>query len=277
VTPLWGLLRQLSARSPRALILAAALALLALVSTALVAGWPRSAAQARLSAVADGSLTPSGPAVGATPSAGSGAAATAEPTLQETSARSTQKPTATTRSTPATSWIVAPGGTEQVGSGQLYRYRVEVEPSTGLDAATVASFVDHVLADPRGWTNTPVAFQRVDSGTVQMVIRLATPATVDRLCAPLQTNGKVSCQNGSYVVLNLARWNEGVSAYAGDVNAYRTLVVNHEVGHRLGHSGHPPCPGPGLPQPVMMQVYYTGLQGCVRNVWPYAEDGTYIG
>lgn len=174
-------------------------------------------------------------------------------------------------------WVVAPGGTAEVGSGTLYRYRVEVEHSTGLDAVQVASFVDHVLGHPRGWTNEPVAFQRVDTGPAEMVIRLAQPSTVDELCAPLQTNGEVSCTNGDLVVLNLARWNNAVPAYANDIDGYRTLLVNHEVGHRIGHAGHPPCPGPGLPQPVMMQVFYTGLQGCSRNIWPYAADGGYLG
>ena len=112
-----------------------------------------------------------------------------------------------------------------------------------------------------------------------MVVRLATPSTVDRLCAGagLKTNGEVSCRVGSQVVLNQRRWDNGVPAYDGDVASYRILVVNHEVGHRLGNSGHPPCPGAGLPQPVMMQVFYTGLQGCAKNIWPYAEDGTRIG
>ena len=27
----------------------------------------------------------------------------------------------------------------------------------------------------------------------------------------------------------------------------------------------------------MMQVFYTGLQGCAKNIWLYAEDGTRIG
>jgi hypothetical protein len=163
-----------------------------------------------------------------------------------------------------------------VGVGRLYRYRVEVEAGSGLSAAEVARVVDNALRDPRGWSNE-VAFQRVEAGDVEMVIRVASPATVDSLCAPMDTNGEVSCTNGNLVVLNLVRWNHGVKAYADAVADYRVLVVNHEVGHRIGHSGHPPCPGPGRPSPVMMQVYYTGLQGCVRNIWPYTTDGAFIG
>jgi hypothetical protein len=176
-------------------------------------------------------------------------------------------------------WNVAPGGTGVVGAGRMFRYRVEVEPATGADPAAFADMVDATLAGSRGWTRDSNAFQRVSSGTVEMVVRLATPSTVDRLCAAagLKTNGEVSCRVGSQVVLNQRRWDSGVPAYAGDLGSYRILLINHEVGHRLGHSGHPPCPGAGLPQPVMMQVFYTGLQGCAKNVWPYAEDGTRIG
>src|SRR5690606_22131275 len=45
-------------------------------------------------------------------------------------------------------WTVATGGTGQVGSGPLYRYRVEVETVTGIDANEVARVVDGVLAHP---------------------------------------------------------------------------------------------------------------------------------
>src|SRR5690606_11342961 len=174
-------------------------------------------------------------------------------------------------------WLVASGGTEPVGTGTLYRYRVEVESTTGLDPASVADVVDYALGHPRGWTNDGVAFQRTDDrGPVDTVVRVAMPDTVDRLCAPLETTGQVSCRIGSYVVLNQLRWENGVDAYAGDIEGYRVVLVNHEVGHLIGHS-HVPCPGEGWLAPVMMQLYYTGLQGCVANIWPYAEDGSFIG
>jgi hypothetical protein len=177
-------------------------------------------------------------------------------------------------------WSVASGGTDAVGTGTLYRYRVEVENATGLDAAAVAEVVDYVLGHPQGWINDGVAFQRVgpdDGDLVDMVVRVATPGTVDQLCAPLETNGEVSCRNGVDVVLNQVRWETGVDAFAGDIERYRVVLVNHEVGHLIGHAEHVPCPGDGQLAPVMMQLYYTGLQGCVANIWPYAEDGTFIG
>jgi hypothetical protein len=191
----------------------------------------------------------------------------------------TRPPTRTTTTTApaAPAWSVAPGGTGVVGPGTkgLIRYRVEVEPATGVSAASVAAVVDSTLAGSRGWTNEGWAFQRVSGGTVEMVVRLATQGTVDKLCNSVGST--VSCRNGQYVVLHVMRWKSAVPDYADDVASYRVLVVNHEVGHRLGHAAHPPCPGPGMLEPVMMQVAFVGLAPCVKNFWPYAADGTYIG
>jgi hypothetical protein len=176
-------------------------------------------------------------------------------------------------------WLVAPGGTSTVGPGTKGSivYRVDVEQATRLSPATVASIVDATLADPRGWINEGWSFRRVSSGTVNMVVRVATPSTVDKECAKygLKTGGVVSCRGGNFVNLNLTRWTQGIPAYAGHPDQYDHLVVNHEVGHRLGHN-HVGCPGPGRPAPVMMQQYF-GLDGCTANIWPYAAaGGTYL-
>ena len=65
-----------------------------------------------------------------------------------------------------------------------------------------------------------------------------------RLCAPLLTRGKVSCQNGNRAILNARRWAFGVPYYKKDVAAYRVYLANHEVGHVLGY-GHQSCPVQG--------------------------------
>ncbi|WAZ25494.1 DUF3152 domain-containing protein [Streptomyces cinnabarinus] len=171
----------------------------------------------------------------------------------------------------------AGGSGGKAGSGPALRYRVEVEDGLDLDAADVARQVERILADPRGWTaDGHSAFQRVPDGTTDFVVRIATPGTVDEICAQhgLDTHGEYNCNVAQNVMVNLERWLLATPVYAKDVTAYRALIINHEVGHFLGH-GHVGCPGPGQPAPAMMQQI-KGMHGCVPNVWPYDERGRYV-
>ena len=158
-------------------------------------------------------------------------------------------------------------------TGRVVRYTVETEGALQADTTALATTVASVLTDPRGWQKKDsVRFVNVSpteaakGAAVDVRVSLASPDTTDRLCAPLETRGEVSCQTGGRVVLNLRRWQLGVQAYGTDLVAYRTYLVNHEVGHALGH-GHVTCPAPGLDAPVMMQQTY-GLDGCVAWPWP---------
>lgn len=165
------------------------------------------------------------------------------------------------------SFAVAPGSGEQVGTGELVRYSVEVEGGVPLDPVEVAAVVESVLGDPRSWTGQGRwALQRTDTGP-DVRIRVASPDTTDALCAPLRTNGEVSCRNGPDVVLNALRWTRGAASWGADVDGYRQYLVNHELGHFLGN-GHVRCPAAGEPAPVMLQQTI-GLQGCAPNAWPY--------
>ncbi|MEQ7126747.1 DUF3152 domain-containing protein [Actinopolymorpha sp. B11F2] len=166
---------------------------------------------------------------------------------------------------------VAAGGTGRTGSGPLIKYQVDVERDLPYPPAEIATTVDKILGDPRSWAAAGWAtFQRVDSGPVDLHILLATPATVDRLCAPLQTNGELSCRTGDRVVINAKRWAFGAEAFGKDVVNYRNYVVNHEVGHRLS-KGHVDCAGAGQPAPVMMQQT-KGVGSCKANPWPLGSE-----
>jgi hypothetical protein len=162
-------------------------------------------------------------------------------------------------------------------SGRTVRWTLETEGGLGVDTTALATTVATVLADPRGWQpKDGVRFVNVapadaaKGADVDLRITLASPDTTDRLCAPLKTRGQVSCHNGGRVVLNARRWLLGAEAYGTDVAAYRTYLVNHEVGHGLGH-GHAYCGGTGKVAPVMMQQTY-GLKGCTAWPWPTARS-----
>ncbi|MCW2608155.1 MAG: hypothetical protein JWO60_2848, partial [Frankiales bacterium] len=163
---------------------------------------------------------------------------------------------------------VVPGQSATAGTGPLRRYTVAVEGGLGVDPRAFAAAVERVLADPRSWgAGGRASFRRVPSGPVSFRVVLASPRTTDRLCAPLDTGGTYSCGTETTAVINARRWLRGATSYTGDLPSYRQYVVNHEVGHVLGHR-HDRCPSAGAPAPVMVQQT-KGLYGCARNPWPY--------
>ncbi|MFP8964479.1 DUF3152 domain-containing protein [Streptomyces nanhaiensis] len=167
---------------------------------------------------------------------------------------------------------------EAVGQGTIRTYQVQVEDGIELSARQAAQEVAAILAHPRGWTNDGVnGFRLVASGPADFIVKIATPGTADAICgaAGLNTRGELNCAVGPTVVVNLKRWVLGSPQFDGPVAEYRALIVNHEVGHRIGR-GHETCPGPGRPAPAMMQQI-KGLKGCVANAWPYDADGAYLG
>ncbi len=207
--------------------------------------------------------------------------ATSSPTREATSGAS---PTVTVpipvpQRGAGTTRVLSVPGQDSERSGRVVRYTVEVEDGAGVDEAEFARSVRDVLTDRRGWEpQDGVHFVNVDpSGAAQGAsvwarIILATPDTVDRLCAPLQTEGQVSCRNGDRVVLNAIRWTQGVESYLDDLANYRIYMINHEVGHAIGH-GHQLCPGAGQSAPVMLQQTL-GLQGCTKYPWAVPDQSS---
>ena len=112
----------------------------------------------------------------------------------------------------------AMGGSPKVGTGsRLYRYSVYIEKGTRVRREKFVRTVEEILGDERSWIKGgAVSFQRVDEGADTHCV-LALPDTVDRLCAPLDTEGKVSCCVGPKVVLNVKRWRNAVEHWTGSV------------------------------------------------------------
>ncbi|MFJ6179459.1 DUF3152 domain-containing protein [Streptomyces sp. NPDC092295] len=166
---------------------------------------------------------------------------------------------------------------DPVGDGPLRRYRVQVENGIDISAKEAAAEIERILAHPRGWAAHGRGSFQLVSAHADFVIRIATPATADKLCGAqgLNTHGELNCETLDGVVVNLRRWVLGSPTFDGPASEYRHLVINHEVGHEIGLRTHLGCSGPGRPAPVMMQQI-KGLDGCASNAWPYSEDGKYI-
>lgn len=161
---------------------------------------------------------------------------------------------------------VMKGEGDVMGDGPLTTFAVEVEKGLPGEDDDFVDAVEEILGDPRSWGNDgDRSLQRVDGDDADIRVLLAAPDTVDQLCAPLRTNGFVSCANGNRAIINQNRWVAGVDHFGDDLETYRIYLINHEVGHTLGH-GHVDCPGEDEPAPVMQQQTL-GLQGCEANGW----------
>ncbi|MDN3264965.1 DUF3152 domain-containing protein [Streptomyces sp. CSDS2] len=172
---------------------------------------------------------------------------------------------------------VVPGFDKAPGTGQKYRYRVDVEQGLGLDGALFAEAVQKTLNDRRSWAHGGArTFERISSGTPDFVITLASPGTTAQWCAKSgldTTEDNVSCDSAATerVMINAYRWAQGSTTYGDRIHAYRQMLINHEVGHRLGH-GHVTCQKDGELAPVMQQqtkfLDHDGIH-CRANAWPY--------
>nr|WP_223838148.1 DUF3152 domain-containing protein [Streptomyces venezuelae] len=171
-----------------------------------------------------------------------------------------------------------PGVAKAPGKGKVVRYRVDVEQGLGMDGQLFAEAVQRTLNDDRSWAHNGVrTFERVPSGEVEFVITLASPGTTGIWCAKSDldtTVDNVSCDSASTdrVMINAFRWAQGSQTYGPQAMfAYRQMLINHEVGHRLGN-GHVSCRTPGALAPIMQQqtksLDIDGIR-CRPNPWVY--------
>ncbi|MEU0970664.1 DUF3152 domain-containing protein [Streptomyces sp. NPDC005917] len=173
-----------------------------------------------------------------------------------------------------------PGIVKAPGKGQKYTYRVDVEQGLGLDGELFAAAVQKTLNDDRSWAhNGARTFERIYSGKPDFVITLASPGTTAKWCAKSgldTTEDNVSCDSAATdrVMINAYRWAQGSETYGDEIHAYRQMLINHEVGHRLGY-GHVTCDRDGELAPVMQQqtkfLDYDGIH-CLPNPWPYPKS-----
>ncbi|MEN8651075.1 DUF3152 domain-containing protein [Streptomyces sp. 21So2-11] len=176
----------------------------------------------------------------------------------------------------------AVGGFQQApGKGQKFSYRVDVEKGLGFDNALFAEAVQKTLNDDRSWAhNGAMTFERVSTGRPDFVITLASPGTTGEWCAKSgldTTIDNVSCDSAATdrVMINAFRWAQGAETFGKDrMFEYRQMLINHEVGHRLGH-GHVSCRTPGALAPIMQQQTKTlDLEGVKCKPNPWAHPGS---
>ncbi|MFJ8748297.1 DUF3152 domain-containing protein [Streptomyces sp. NPDC102441] len=171
-----------------------------------------------------------------------------------------------------------PGLAKAPGKGDKHRYRIDIEQGMGLDAGLFAEAVQKTLNDDRSWAHDgAMTFERISSGEPDFVITLASPGTTGVWCEKSgldTTEDNVSCDSAATdrVMINAYRWAQGASTFGADkLLPYRQMLINHEVGHRLGHN-HVSCRTPGALAPVMQQQTKTlDLDGikCRPNPWVY--------
>ncbi|WP_079126305.1 DUF3152 domain-containing protein [Streptomyces sp. ERV7] len=176
------------------------------------------------------------------------------------------------------SFEAVPGFAAAPGKGRKYRYRVDIEKGLDLDGALFAEAVQKTLNDDRSWSHDGAkTFERISSGKPDFVVTLASPGTTGVWCAKSEldvTEENVSCDSAvtERVMINAFRWAQGSETFGAQaMYAYRQMLINHEVGHRLGH-GHVSCRTPGALAPVMQQqtksLDIDGIK-CRPNAWPF--------
>ncbi|GAA0663303.1 DUF3152 domain-containing protein [Streptomyces thermocarboxydovorans] len=166
------------------------------------------------------------------------------------------------------------------GRGQKITYRVDVEKGLGLDGELFAEAVHKTLNDQRSWAHGGArTFERIHSGRPDFVITLASPGTTAKWCAKSgldTTEDNVSCDSAATerVMINAYRWAQGAETYGDDLLGYRQMLINHEIGHRLGYD-HVTCDKDGDLAPVMQQqtkfLDHDGIS-CRPNPWAYPNN-----
>lgn len=155
-------------------------------------------------------------------------------------------------------------------TGQTVTYSISTKGATSANLDEFAAQVSQTLNHARGWARLGVGFQQVASGgNFSLVLSEASQV-------PSFSSGcsaEWSCRVGTAVIVNDSRWTGATDAWngaGGSLRDYRHMVVNHEVGHWLGH-GHLNCTGAGQLAPVMQQQSID-LQGCAFNPWPLDSE-----
>ncbi|MCL2451652.1 DUF3152 domain-containing protein [Candidatus Saccharibacteria bacterium] len=155
------------------------------------------------------------------------------------------------------------------GQGKLVTYSIATKGNPAADLSEFRALAAMTLNDTRGWVRAGVYFQEVPSGgnfTLWLSEASQVPSFAPSICSTTY-----SCSIGRNVIINDVRWrgaSDSWNAAGGSLRDYRHMVINHEVGHFLGHRDNQPvCGGAGQLAPLMQQQSIS-LRGCNFNPWP---------
>lgn len=153
---------------------------------------------------------------------------------------------------------------------EVVTYSVITRGNITSDLAEFKSQANATLNSPQGWSRLGISFQEVNSGG-NFILVLSEASQVPSFSSGC--GAEYSCRVGSYVIINQDRWLWATTLWnnvGGSLRDYRHMVINHEVGHWLGHD-HLYCNGAGQLAPIMQQQSM-GLQGCNPNAWPLDNE-----
>jgi hypothetical protein len=157
-------------------------------------------------------------------------------------------------------------------SGHMRTYCTATKGVGDVSAIDLAGKLAATYADVRGWNDDGlVGFEHVQSGC-EYTVWLAAANQMTSFGAIC--DDYYNCQIGANVVVNDDRWEHATDPWnqtGRSLEEYRSLIIDHETGHRLGFRDNPTCPGPGQLAPVMMQQSID-LKGCAFNVWPVPAE-----
>ena len=160
----------------------------------------------------------------------------------------------------------------QTSTKYLVTYDVSTRGDITGNLADFKKIIADTFADNRGWVRAGVKFEEVESGGKLHMV-LASPAEVKAI-SPSGCSDTLSCTVKPYVLINDTRWMHGSDSYNAlgvSLLSYRQMVINHEVGHFLGHNHIASCETDTGLAPIMLQQS-TGVRGCTANSWPLPSE-----
>ncbi len=150
-------------------------------------------------------------------------------------------------------------------------YSLSSRGVVAIDLTEFGTTISKTLWDSRGWSRLGVSFRQVDSGgdvTIFVVEQGQMGSFNSADC-----DNQPSCSDGKAIAINQSAWQSVPTELASaqiDSARYQSFLVNHEIGHYLGH-GNRTCTNSGSVAPVMLPQS-SALDGCTFNAWPLAEE-----